>query len=233
MKTSIVIPAWNEEHCIDNLLADIAKQTQKADEVIVVDANSTDKTRDIIKQYAHIKILKTKPSIPYQRNVGARAAKNDIIIFLDADCEISENFLQKAISELIEKDLAIACPFYLCHTKNLFILAFVYFINAGLFLFQKILPSGAGNCIIIKKSVFEKSNGFDETLQFEDIEFIRRIGKKHRFAMLSSYVFASPRRFYEEGVLKTIFFYLFLSILNVFGVFRFTNRIPYKYGNHR
>ena len=83
MKLSIVIPAKNEEKYLPKLLASVKKQSFKDYEIIVADNNSKDKTKEIAKSYG-CKIV--KGGLPGKgRNAGAKIAKGEIILFLDAD----------------------------------------------------------------------------------------------------------------------------------------------------
>ena len=88
---SIIIPAYNEEKYLPRLLRCIKEQTYKDYEIIIADANSTDKTRQIAKKYG-CKIAKGGlPAVG--RNNGAKIAKGDILLFLDADAKFNKNFL--------------------------------------------------------------------------------------------------------------------------------------------
>lgn len=101
MLLSIVIPAKNEEKYLPVLLKSIKWQNfPKSDcEIIVADNHSTDRTRDIAKKY-NCRI--TKGGLPGRgRNLGAKAAKGEILLFLDADTKLPEkNFLKNALAEM-------------------------------------------------------------------------------------------------------------------------------------
>ena len=99
-RVSIIIPARNEEHNIKRLLDSVFKQPFTADEVIVVDDASSDRTGEIA-QARGATVIESKPLPPgwlgktwacYQ---GAQKAKGEVFIFLDADTTFEENGLQK------------------------------------------------------------------------------------------------------------------------------------------
>jgi len=95
MKISVVIPAYNEEKYIDSCLDSLFKQTEPADEIIVVNNNSTDKTVAIAQKYP-VKIIKeAKQGISYARNAGFNAAEHEIIARVDADTIVSNNWIKK------------------------------------------------------------------------------------------------------------------------------------------
>jgi glycosyltransferase involved in cell wall biosynthesis len=93
---TIVIPAYNEQRHLGSCLDSIAAQVTRADEVIVVDNNSTDLTCEIAKKYPFVKLLKEKnQGIVFARNLGFNAAKSDLIGRIDADTILSEDWVQK------------------------------------------------------------------------------------------------------------------------------------------
>ena len=72
------------------------------------------------------------------------------------------------------------------YRSTLVINAVHVFFNVMFVVFQKVLPSGAGHFIVIKREIFQRSRGFDPGLKFDDIELIRRVSKKHRFGIFFS-----------------------------------------------
>jgi glycosyltransferase involved in cell wall biosynthesis len=86
VRVSIVIPAHNEERHLWACLEAIAAQTQAVYEVIVVDNNSTDQTRQIAASFPFVTVVhEAKQGIVYARNTGFDAATGDIIGRIDAD----------------------------------------------------------------------------------------------------------------------------------------------------
>ena len=78
MRLSVVIPALNEERHLGQLLSDIQRQTQSPDEVIVVDAGSTDATVHIAKRSQAV-VLHGEPPIARGRNLGGYSATGELI----------------------------------------------------------------------------------------------------------------------------------------------------------
>ena len=104
---TIVIPTKNEEEFLPKLLDSIRKQTLQPAEIIVADAGSTDRTREIAKAYG-AKIIEGGMPGP-GRNRGAVNAKTEFLLFLDADVELRDpEFLEKAIGEMKERKLDLA-----------------------------------------------------------------------------------------------------------------------------
>ena len=101
---SVVIATKNEQinikKCLDNL--------KWADEIIIVDDASTDKTVEICRQYTeNVYINDSKGSFHKNKNFGLKKATSDWIFSLDAD-EIVEPALAKEIKEAISKSDKIA-----------------------------------------------------------------------------------------------------------------------------
>lgn len=92
---SVVIPAHNESKNIAACLESLANQTIKADEIILVNNNSTDDTVKIASSYPGLKIInETRKGITYARTAGFNAAKNEIIARIDADTIASNNWVK-------------------------------------------------------------------------------------------------------------------------------------------
>ncbi len=104
---SVIVPARNEEEniadCVDSLLD--LNYPKKKYEIIVSDGRSTDKTREIVKEYGKKVKLIDNPKINSAggRNIGIEEAKGKIIAFTDADCMVKKNWLKSLVSELEPK----------------------------------------------------------------------------------------------------------------------------------
>ncbi len=95
MKVSIIIPAKNEEKRLPGTLESIKKTGVDA-ETIIVDAGSKDKTVEIAKRYGCIVIGETgKKSPANAKNIGISHAKGDIIVLLNSDQILDENFFRE------------------------------------------------------------------------------------------------------------------------------------------
>ena len=106
MILSIIIPTYNEEACLPVLLESIKKQSFDDYEIIVADANSTDKTREIAESYECIVTEGGLPAVG--RNNGAKIAKGEYLLFLDSDLKLTDDYLRNVIYEFRMERAGIA-----------------------------------------------------------------------------------------------------------------------------
>lgn len=100
---SIIIPCRNEEQFIGRLLVSITTQTYPNVEIAVVDNNSSDNTKRIAKKFTD-KIYNFGPERSAQRNFGAKKARGEYLLFLDADMELTSDVILECV-DLMDKDI--------------------------------------------------------------------------------------------------------------------------------
>ena len=98
---SVIVPTFNEEEGVEACLKSLCDQTLPRDqyEIIVVDGNSKDKTREIAEKYADKVFIQTSKKVGGARNDGAMAAKYDILATTDADCFLPRDWLEKILAD--------------------------------------------------------------------------------------------------------------------------------------
>lgn len=103
---SIIITTKNEERNIENCLKSILQQTYLSDniEIIVVDNNSTDKTKEIARKYTD-KVYNKSPERSAQRNFGVQKAEGKYILYLDADMTLSPNIIAECVEKFGNSEL--------------------------------------------------------------------------------------------------------------------------------
>lgn len=229
---TVVIPTLNEAANIRGLLAGLEAQTYAPVEILVVDGYSPDNTADAARSRPNTRVISHGPHVARQRNLGGYLAKGDVVVFLDADTKLKSTFLEKAVTEFQRRKLDIACPWYVPHESTLLIHAVYALFNSTFYLLQKILASGAGSCIIVRKEIFQNSRGFDAKVKFDDIELIRHLSWSYRFGILHTRLGVSDRRFKQYGILRMTIVYMVLSIFFALGAFRWANIIRYEFGKY-
>ena len=99
-KTSIIIPARNEEHNLPKILSDLKKQRKSVYEIIVVNDESDDNTAAVALSYG-VKLVNIteKPDgwvgKSWACQVGANQAQGDSLLFLDADVRLAPDAIEK------------------------------------------------------------------------------------------------------------------------------------------
>lgn len=212
---SIIIPTLNEEKYLPILLSQIKKQTFSDYEIIVADAGSRDKTVEIAKSFG---CIITKGGNPAKgRNQGAKIARGEILWFIDADTIlIPKDFLEKFLAEFEKRKLDLASfSLYLGEKKIDRLIFNVYYFFAKIL--EKVFPL-AWNSIFVKKEVFDKIGGFDESLAFaEDLDFVQRASKKFKYGYIKTEpVISSDRRLRKDGRFTTYFKYLVAGVHIIF-----------------
>lgn len=228
---SIIVPALNEENYLPKLLRSIKKQKFRDGEIIVADAGSKDKTLEIAKKFG-CKIV--KGGLPAKgRNEGAKTAKGDLLLFLDADVILPRDFLKRALREIQRRKLAVASPALEPRTEKKIIKFLFKYFNAHIKRLEKFLPYGAMG-IFIEKSIHQKIKGFDEKLKIaEDHDYIRRAAKIGKFGVLREVkISISLRRFNQDGWMKVLLIYLLAEIhYHLLGPVK-SNIFNYKFGHY-
>jgi glycosyltransferase involved in cell wall biosynthesis len=210
---SIIIPAHNEEKLIGGLLEDIKRQKFGDFEVIVSNDFSDDGTSSVIRKCGikNLRIVEHRSrNTAAARNIGAKKARGDVLIFLDADTRIDDTgFLGKAADAFYRKGAAACSVNILVHPdEETFSDRFFqnYFNwNIRLLTFLGVFAS-RGECQMVRRDIFEKAGGYNEKISVaEDVELFKRIRKFSRTTFLNSIrVYESPRRYRKDGYPMTI-----------------------------
>ncbi len=104
MSYSLIIPIFNEEKTLTNLISQIETLNDKI-EVIIINDGSDDRTKEILKNYHSLKIINHSKNLGKGSSLvsGVKCAKNKNIIFMDGDLEIKIDCIVNAI-ELHKKN---------------------------------------------------------------------------------------------------------------------------------
>ncbi|MCD6318889.1 glycosyltransferase [Candidatus Aerophobetes bacterium] len=179
---SVIILTKNEEKNIGKCLEYLYNQTYKDFEVIVVDANSTDRTVEIAKSYG-AKVIKEKKKggFGYARNLGVKHAKGDLIVFLDADVFlIDTETLKKSYESLVNYKVdGVWGKLLFPNTPLGTYLSRPYEVPLTITQNWGYRPPRTTSYLMLKKDVFDDVGYFDETFDIgcEDQEFFYRLYK--------------------------------------------------------
>jgi len=216
LKISIVIPNYNGSETLKRCLEAVRSSYYQGYECIVVDDASTDNTVEMVKSFAdHIIQVKGGPLGPANaRNLGARAARGDIIFFIDADVVIYPDTLGK-VADSFNQSSELAAVFgsyddqpgdvyFLSQYKNLF----HHFVHQQANENSRSFWSGCG---AIRREIFLELGGFD-TVKYphpsiEDIELGHRlISRGYKILINKTIQVKHLKRWTLLGLIKTDIF---------------------------
>jgi len=189
---SVIIPSRNEENTLPNLLRSLEGQLSSADEVIVVDDHSEDRTKAVAEK-SGVKVLESLPTPEgwigktWACSQGARMASGEILVFLDADTVLEKNGLKNIIETYVERDGVLSIQPY--HKMRNLYEQFSAFLNivmmaaigAFTILGNRIKPIGLfGPVVAIKRQYYLDSGGHEKVKSeiLEDVAFGSELQKK-------------------------------------------------------
>lgn len=185
MKVSVVITVLNEEKTIGRLLASLARQTQKPDEIVIVDGGSCDRTLEKIQKYRNIEIqrklkifVKRGANRAEGRNLAIKKASGEIIAITDAGCILTKNWLEEIVKPFKSPKVEVVAGYYGAQTKTVFekcVTPYVL-VMPDKVKHKNFLP--ASRSIAIRKKVWQKLAGFPEKFSDnEDYVFAQKLKK--------------------------------------------------------
>ena len=121
-RLTVTVIAWNEEERLRACLQSVAW----ADEIVVVDAESADKTVQIAREFTDKVSVRVWPGFAIQKNFAIEQATGDWILSLDADERVTPELRERIRAILAEDGPADAQPPILCNRIGLPLYRFTY-----------------------------------------------------------------------------------------------------------
>lgn len=195
-RISVIIPALDEADHLEACLASIADQEgASATEIIVVDGGSTDATREIAARAATV--IGAPRGRGSQLNAGARAASGNVLLFLHADSTLHPRALAALGAALTDPGI-VGGTFTLRFDRDHPLLRFyAWCTRMPLALFHY-----GDQGIFVRRDVYDGMCGFREWPLMEDVDFLARLRRAGRTALLPLPVTTSARRFARHGVVR-------------------------------
>jgi cellulose synthase/poly-beta-1,6-N-acetylglucosamine synthase-like glycosyltransferase len=188
VKVSLVTPAKNEADSIEYLMASVAGQTWRPDEVIVVDGGSEDGTPEIVEAWMSrrslsdwARVVRVDDATPGKgRNIGVANAKYDWIAFADAGVRLEQSWLERLI-KVAESDNQVDVVYgsYEPAAETFFTrcaaLAYVTpkRLRSGQWMRGPAIPSS-----LIRREVWEGVGGFQDLRAAEDLIFMEAVERR-------------------------------------------------------
>ena len=214
MKISIIIPAYNEEKMIGELIfyLDSLETGGISKEIIVVDGISTDQTVNLAKEAGAMVVPSKLRSRSMQLNLGAEVATGDIYYFLHADT-VPPPSLFKDLQEAIQADFQAGCYRLSFNRPHWFLRLNAWFSRFDLNAFRY-----GDQSLFVTKAAFRQITGYNHQMKImEDNDIITRLRKQVRFKLLNKMVITSTRKYLKHGVFRLQFSYYLLYLLYKLG----------------
>jgi glycosyltransferase involved in cell wall biosynthesis len=221
LRISVIVCAYNEESCLDACLQSLANQSRPADELIVVNNASTDRTREVAAARAGVSVVDE----PVKGLVRARArgyaqASGDVLVYTDADCRAPRGWLAAVERELVGRPASVAVtgPYRFYDWDAIGRLgARLYDFTLAPFahvLSQRVLRIGAvlyGGNFAVRRSALDRIGGFDTSIEFhgEDTNLGRRLAAVGEVCLsYRCWTSTSARRYNAQGKWRVLRVYV-------------------------
>ncbi|HUV47120.1 MAG TPA: glycosyltransferase [Candidatus Bathyarchaeia archaeon] len=238
---SIIIPTLNEEKYLPQLLRCLKKQTYKNFEVLVVDSRSKDKTHQVVQSFQKkiplLKLIKSaKRGVSRQRNLGAKNAHGQYLLFMDADVVFDKETLGKIYQYLLKnKSSLFSAKSKFPNIKIKYRIISFFWILLSFYVQKFKRNIGIGAFIGITKTAFWQTKGFNEKIVLSEehnlIKEVRKLGGRIDF-IKSVTIILSPRRFEKEGIIKSLLKYLYFILYEHLKGPLYHSPLNYEMGGH-
>ena len=190
-KVSVIVPVKNGGAKIQGLLDSLMQIDYPKDklEIIIVDGNSSDDTREIVSRYPVKLLLEENHGINGARNTGLKHSGGDIIVFTDSDCVVPKDWIKRIVEDF--QDSKIGCvggnvegyydDFLSRYSDESIIPVMRRFKRREVLdTIKPPLHYPAGCNMAIKRDIIEKVGLFDENIMygFDEDELVERICRK-------------------------------------------------------
>lgn len=192
---SFVVPAYNEESYLPSTLEAIhasARALGEPYEIVVADDASTDSTADVAREMGARVVRVERRQIAAARNAGARAARGELLVFVDADTRVSAPLVAEAVAALRAGAVGGGAPVRI-EPAPAWVHAFMKFCFTPFYF--RLARWAAGCFLFCTRAAFEAAGGFDERYYAsEEIGFSRALKRLGRFTIVRNAVSSSSRK---------------------------------------
>lgn len=206
---SIVIPAHNESKCLPQTIAKLQESIQQVGvsaEIIVVDDDSSDDTAPIARKLGCEVVSVCLRNIGAVRNAGAETAKNESLIFVDADTLVPATTLRETLAAIANGCVGGGAIVDIDDSKKVSAIKYLLFLSVSIG-WQRMGKWAAGCYVFANRSVFKKIGGFPEEYFAGEEYFVsRELKAAGRFHLCSAKVITSARKLHDYSTWQLLRF---------------------------
>jgi glycosyltransferase involved in cell wall biosynthesis len=192
---SVIIPAHNEENYLGATLDALRRQDHGWFEVIVVANGCSDGTARVARERCHRLIVLSQKGLGLARNLGARMACGELLMFLDADTILQPGALRCIAQTFTGSDAAGT----LKGLPNPPLPAYQFIYALKNLVHGSGIHAGTSGVILCWRKHFFEVGGFDERLEVcENSELIKRLQPFGRYRYFSDITATTSMRRYEK-----------------------------------
>lgn len=212
IELSVVVPTLNEAGWIGPTLTRARSVLGGDVELIVVDGGSVDETRERARDATANRVLECEASRGRQLNVGARAARGHVVLFLHADTRL-EAGSREAILEAVAGGADAGCHRFGVHPPPARPGRWSL-LERAVNLRTRLFRTATGDqAVFATRSHLRSTGGFPDQPLFEDVAFVARSRRAGgRFRILPVTARTSRRRWESAGFLTTVLLHLALRV---------------------
>ncbi|MFL5244972.1 MAG: glycosyltransferase [Gemmataceae bacterium] len=194
VRVSFIIPAHNEEALIGRTLAALEESASalgESYEIIVANDSSTDNTAAIALEYKAQIITLDRRQIAATRNAGARAAKGELFIFVDADTVVTARAVRAALRAMRGGSVGGGC----CVRIDGPLPTYAIILERLLWAVSPAIGLVGGCFLFCTRQAYLKAGGFNEDwYAAEEVAFSGELKRQGRFIVLREFVTTSGRK---------------------------------------
>ena len=197
-RVAVIVPVLDELAQLPALGAELDRLRGRA-EIVVVDGGSRDGTRAALDRLG-LTVIDAPRGRATQMNAGARATGAPLLLFLHADTRLPDGAVD-LIGAAIDGGAAGGCFRVRIDSPDRRLALAARIINWR----ARLWSSATGDqAIFVRRDIFDRLGGYRELALCEDLDFVARLGRAGRFAIVADEVVTSARRWHGRGVTRTI-----------------------------
>ncbi len=194
-RLGVVIPTLDEVRFLPGLLDDLSA-VDAPHEVVVADGGSADGTRALARERG-TRVVEVPRGRATQLNAGARATDAPWLLFLHADVRLPPRTRDALVARLRSPDPERAAYFSFALAGDAW---FWRFIEFGQRLRERMYGLAYGDQgLLVSREAFEAVGGYPDQPLMEDVEILRRLGRRLVLERIEEPLVSSPRRYEREG----------------------------------